>query len=105
MFEIPLLIRLVVASQEMAHGVAAEQVAHFFRDILGVIAGALYGLCHQQHVRRMIACHAALVFQMADEDQVASPVDLGIGAQNPDGAVQVLQRERLVDLEQHLLQR
>src|SRR3954471_17012148 len=53
----------------------------------------------------MISRNSALVLKMAYEDQVAAAVDLRIGAEYPDRAVQILQRERLVDLEQHLLQR
>ena len=76
----------------------------FLGDVLGVVASALDGLCHQQHVRRVVPRHSALILQVTDKDQVAAPVDLRIGAQHPDGAVQILKRKGLIDLEQHLLQ-
>jgi len=80
MFEVTLLVWLIVAAQQMSHSVATEQMTDFLGDVLGVVAGALDGLCHQQHVRRVVPRHSPLILQVTDKDQVAAPVDLRIGA-------------------------
>jgi len=89
----------------VAHGLAADQVADFFRQVVGMVAGALQRLGHEKDVDAVAAGHASHLFQAADDDEVAEPVDFRVGAQDGDSTVQIALGEGMVSVGQHALQR
>src|ERR1035438_1224033 len=76
---------LVVGFEDMADGMAADEVADFFGEILGVIAGALEGLSHEDDLEAGLAGDVFWILDVAEEDEVAEAIDFGIGTKNVDG--------------------
>src|SRR5271165_3740382 len=99
-----LLDWLVVGAQHVPDAVPADQVANLFREVLGVVSGALQRLRHEQHVKAFLALNAIAIFQMPQEDEIAQAVQLGIGAQHSERPIEVTLGERVVHIAQHLLQ-
>ncbi len=83
---------------------SADQMADLFRKILGVISGTFQGLSHEQYVEAFLARHTVVIFQVSEKDEVAQTVELGIGTQYRDGAIEIALAEGVVHITQHLLQ-
>src|ERR1700683_5704973 len=76
---------LVIRHEDVADGVAADYVADFFGQVFRVIAGALEGLGHEDDLKTGLAGGVFGVLDMAQKDQIAKAVNLGVGAENVDG--------------------
>ncbi len=88
----------------MADGVAADDVANFFGEILRVIAGALERLGHEDDLEAGLARDVFGILDVAEEDQVAKTVDFGVGAEDVDGFPDVASREGSTNVSQHLFE-
>src|SRR5579859_922466 len=84
--QVELLDRAFVAGGSVADGASAHEMAHFFSDVLSVVACALQRLRHEQDVDAIWPGATGLIFEVPEKDQIANAVDLAIGAQNRDGA-------------------
>ena len=76
---------LVVGHKDVADGVSADDVANFFGEILGVIAGALERLGHEDDLQAGLAMNVFRILDVAQENQVAQAIHFGVGAENVDG--------------------
>ena len=72
--------RFVVTFEDVTDGVAADEMADFFRKVLDVISGALEGLGHENDLQAGLMGEIFRVLDVAQEDEVAEAVDFGIGA-------------------------
>ena len=95
---------LVVGDQDVARGMAADQVTDFFGEVLGVIAGALEGLGHEDNLQAGLAGNIFRVLDVAEEDQVAQAVDLSVGTENIDGLADIAIREGRSAVGKHFFQ-
>ena len=84
-----LLDGLVVGHEDVADGVSADEVADFFGEIFGVIAGALEGLGHEDDLQAGLAGDVFGILDVAEEDEVAEAVHFGVGAEDVDGFADV----------------
>src|SRR5664279_2650398 len=84
-----LLDRFVVGPQHVANTVSAHQMADFFGKVLGVVAATLQRLGHEQNVEALLAGSIVMVVEVAQEDEIAQTVELGVGAQYRQSEVQV----------------
>jgi len=80
-----LLNRLVISHENVAHSVSANEMADFFGEILGVVAGALERLGHEDDLQASLTVNVLRILDMAQEDQVAQAVHFSVGAQNVNG--------------------
>jgi hypothetical protein len=80
-----LLDRFVVGHEDVADGVSADEVADFFGEIFGVIAGALQRLGHEDDLQAGLAMNVFRILDVAQEDEIAQAVHLGVGAEDVDG--------------------
>ncbi len=80
---------LVVGFEDVADGVAADEVADFFGEILGVIAGAFERLGHEDDLQAGLAGDVFGILDVAKEDQIAEAIDFRIGAEDVDGFADV----------------
>ncbi len=85
---------LVVGHQDVADGATADDVADFFGEVLGVIAGAFKRLGHEDDLQAGLAGDVFGILDVAEEDEVAEAVDLGVGAENVDGFADIAARRR-----------
>ena len=92
-FDEHLFYRLVVGDQDMARGMAADQVADFFGEILGVVSGAFKRLGHEDDLEAGLAGNVFRILDVAQEDQVAQAVDVSVGTENIDGLADIAIRE------------
>src|ERR1700722_1188433 len=99
-----LFYRLVVGHQDVADSAATDYVADFFSEILGVISGAFERLGHEDDLQAGLASDVFRVLDVAQEDEVAQAVDLGIGAENVDGFANIAGGESGADIGQHFFQ-
>ena len=103
-FDEHLLDRLVVGAQHVADAVAAYQMANFFRQVLGVVARALQGLSHEQHMEALLAGSAIVVFNMSHENEVAQAIEFRIGPQYRQRAIEIALPESIVHVSEHFFQ-
>ena len=79
----------VVRDEDVARGMTANQVTDLFGKILGVVSSALQGLGHEDDLQTCLARDVFRVFDVAQEDQVAQAVEVGVGAENFDGLADI----------------
>lgn len=96
--------RLVVGDEDVADGASADKVADFFGEILGVVASALERLGHENDLQAGLARHVFGILDVAQEDQIAQAVHLGVGAEDLDGRADVALRECGAAVGEHLFQ-
>src|SRR5690348_15833451 len=92
---------LDVVQGEVADAFAGDEVVHLLGEVLGVIAGALQRLRHEDDVDAVVAGIAGTAAEMAHEDEVAQAIDLRIGAQDLDDVLQVAEGESALRLDEH----
>jgi hypothetical protein len=95
---------LVVGHEDVADGVSADEVADFFGEVFGVIAGAFEGLSHEDDLEAGLAGDVFGILDVAEEDEVAEAVDLGVGAENVDGFAHVVGGEGVADIGEHFFE-
>ena len=95
---------LVVGDQDMARGMAADQVTDFFGEILGVISGTLQRLGHEDDLEASLAADIFRVLDVAEEDQVAKAVDISVGTENIDGLADIAVGEGAGTVGEHFFQ-
>ena len=95
---------LVVGHQDVADGVAADYVADFFGQVFRVIAGAFEGLGHEDDLKTGLAGDVFGILDVAEEDQVAQAVDLGVGTEHIDSFADVAARESVAYVGQHFFE-
>ena len=59
---------LVVGHEDVADGVSADDVADFFGEILGVVAGAFERLGHEDDLQAGLAVHVFGILNVAEEN-------------------------------------
>src|SRR5258708_3375158 len=62
---------LVVSHEDMADGASADKVADFFGEVLGVIAGALERLGHEDDLQAGLADDILRILDVTQENEVA----------------------------------
>jgi hypothetical protein len=80
---------LVVGHEDVADGVSADEVADFFGEIFGVIARAFERLGHEDDLQAGLAGDVLGILDVAQEDEVAETVHLGVGTEHVDGFLYV----------------
>jgi len=80
-----LLNGLVVGDRDVADGASADEVTNFFGEIFGMIPGPLERLGHEDDLEAGLAVRIFGILDVAQEDQVAQAIHLGVGAQDVDG--------------------
>jgi len=66
--------------------VATDEVADLFSKILGVIAGALEGLGHEDDLQAGLAGNCSRDSRVwRRKNKIAEAIDLGVGSKNVDG--------------------
>ena len=73
----------------MTDRVAAHQMTHFFSQVLGVVAGALERLRHEQDVEAFRARRIIVMLEMAHEDEITQAIHFGIGTQHRQCKVEI----------------
>jgi len=76
---------LVVGFEDVADGVAADEVADFFGEVLGVVAGALKRLSHEDDLQAGLMGKTLGILDVAEEDEIAEAIDFGVGTEDIDG--------------------
>jgi len=99
-----LLDRFVVGLEDVADGVAADEVADFFGQVLSVIAGALEGLGHEDDLEAGLTGDVFGILDVAKKDEVAEAVHLGIGAENVNSLADVAIRKSVADVGEHFFE-
>jgi len=99
-----LLDGLVVGFEDVADGVAADKVANFFGEILGVIAGAFERLSHEDDLEAGLAGDVFGILDVAEEDEIAEAIDFRIGAEDVDGFADIAGGESVADVGEHLFE-
>ena len=69
----------------MADAPSADKVANFFRQVLGMVAGAFERLRHEDNLQAGVVRDVLRILDVAQEDDIAQAVHLGIGAEHVDG--------------------
>ena len=95
---------LVVALKNMADGMTAHEVANFLGEILGVIAGTLKGLRHENDLQTGLAGDVFRILDVTKEDEIAKAIDLGVGTENVNGFADVSGREGVADVGEHFFE-
>ena len=103
-FDKHLFFRFIVGHQQVADAASADKVANFLRQVLGMVAGAFERLRHEDDLQAGVVRHVLRILNVAQEDDIAQPVHLGIGAQYVDRFLDVALRKRLADIGQHFLE-
>ncbi len=96
--------RFIVGHEHVADGVAADYVADFFGEVFGVVSGALERLGHEDDLQAGLARDVFGVLDVAEEDEIAQAVDLGIGANDVDGFADVAGGEGVADIGEHFFE-
>lgn len=99
-----LLDGLIVGHEDVADGVAADDVADFLREVFGVIAGAFEGLRHKDDLEAGLAGNVFGVLDVAEEDEVAQAINFGVGAENVDGFADIAGGESFADVGEHFFE-
>ncbi len=81
------------ALQFMSQTSAFHQLKDFFRQVFGMVPGALKRLCDKQQVGAVFPFMAVGLFQMAAENCAAGFVDAGISLQHPASGFDVAIQE------------
>ena len=84
-----LLDGFVVGDGDVAHGASTDEVANFLGEVFGVIAGALERLGHEDDLQTGLTVHVFGILDVAQEDQVAQAIHLGVGAEDVDGLADI----------------
>src|ERR1700693_5512073 len=103
-FDEHLFFWFVVIHEQVANAASADKVANFFRQVLGVVAGAFERLRHEDNLQAGMVRDVLRILDVTQEDDIAQAVHLGIGAKDIDGFLDILLGKRLADISQHLLQ-
>src|SRR5450432_1626916 len=96
-----LLHRLVVGDQDMADRASADEMADFFGEILGVVAGALERLRHEDDLQAGLPGDVLRVLDVAQEDEIAQAIHLRVVAQNFNGFADVALRKSFATVGEH----
>ena len=99
-----LLDWFVVGLKNVADGVAADEVAHFFGQIFGMIAGTLERLSHKDDLQAGLTGDVFGILDVAKKDEVAEAVHLGVGAEYVDGLADVAIRKTVADVGEHFFE-
>ena len=99
-----LLDRLVVGDEDVTDRASADEVTDFLRKILSMIAGALERLGHEDNLQARLAVDVLRVLDVAQEDEVAQAIHLGVGAENLDGLADVAIGKSIAAIGQHFFQ-
>src|SRR5271169_554340 len=99
-----LLNGFVVGAKDVADGAAADEMAAFFGEVLGVVAGALKRLGHEDDLQAGLADEVLRVLDVPEEDEVAQAVHLGVGAEDIDGLGDIAAGKCGCAVGQHLLE-
>src|SRR5712671_1015669 len=67
--------RFVIRPEDVADSVAADEVANFFSEVLGVIAGALESLSHKDDLQAALTGDVLGILDVAEEDEIAEAVN------------------------------
>jgi hypothetical protein len=94
----------VVGDEDVADGASADEVADFFGEIFGVIAGALERLGHEDDLQAGLARHVFGILDVAQEDEIAQAVHVGVGAEYLNGLADVALGERGATVSEHLFE-
>jgi hypothetical protein len=95
---------LVVGFEDVANGVAADKVANFFGEILGVVAGALQRLSHEDDLQAGLVGEVLGILDVAEEDEVAEAIDFGIGAEDVDSLGNIAVGKCHADISKHFFE-
>jgi hypothetical protein len=95
---------LVVGEEYVADGVTADDVADFFREIFGVISGALERLGHEDDLQAGLAGDVFGILDVAEEDEIAQAVDFGVRSEHVDGLADVAGGEGVADVAEHFFE-
>jgi len=99
-----LLNRFVVSLKDVTDGVATDEVANFFGQIFGVIAGTLEELGHEDDLQAGLTGDVFGILDVAKKDEVAEAVHLGVGAENVDGLADIAIRKTVADVGEHFFE-
>ena len=99
-----LLEGFVVGDEDVAGGASADEMAYLFSQILGMIAGALQGLGHEDDLQASLVGSVLRVFNVAEKDEVSQAIHLRICAQDLDGLGYVALRECMSAVGEHLFE-
>ena len=92
---------LVVGFEDVADGVAADEVADFFGEVLGVVAGALKRLSHEDDLQAGLMGKTLGILDVAEEDEIAEAIDFGVGTEDIDGFGNVAAGESVANVGEH----
>ena len=96
--------RLVVGHEDVADGVSADEVADFFGEIFGVIAGAFEGLRHEDDLQAGLAGNVFRILDVAKKDEVAEPIHFGVGAEDIDRLADIARGEGCAHIGKHFFE-
>src|SRR5579859_335092 len=99
-----LLDGFVVSNEHMADGASADEVADFLGKILGVIAGALERLRHEDDLQAGLTVNVLGILDVAQEDEIAKAVHLGVSAEDVNRLAHVAFGERNGRVGEHFFQ-
>ena len=99
-----LLLRLVVGHEQVADASSADEMADFFGEVLGVVAGALQRLRHEDDLQAGAALDVLWILDVAHEDQITEPVHLRISTQHLDRFFHIAVRKRIADIGEHFFE-
>lgn len=99
-----LLYWFVVGDQDVTNGASADEVADFFGEILGMVAGTLKRLRHKNDLQACLAMNVFGILDVAEEDEIAEAIHLGVGAKDIDGLSHVATGESIGAIGKHLLE-
>jgi hypothetical protein len=95
---------LVVGHEDVADGVAADEVADFFGEVFGVIAGAFEGLGHEDDLQTGLTGNVFGILDVAEENEVAEAIHFGVGAENVDRFADVAGGKGIADIGEHFFE-
>src|SRR5215831_19546558 len=61
----------VVGHHDVPHRVSADQEADLFRQVLGMIAGTLERLCHENHLQAGLALNVFRILYVTEKNQIS----------------------------------
>ena len=95
---------LVVAFEDVADRVSAHEVADFFGEVLGVVAGALKRLGHEDDLQTGLMGNVFRILDVAEEDEIAEPINFRVSAENVNGFGNVAIGKRSADVGEHFFE-
>jgi hypothetical protein len=96
---------LVEGDGDMTDGASADEVANFFGEILGVVAGALQRLGHEDNLKTRLQVQILGILDVAQEDKVAEPVHFSVGTQDVDRLANIPTGKRGAAVAQHFFEK